>query len=95
MKILNIVLLAVTILFQGCRGGDIEYKVDAGKILDASVQAGAFNKPDITLVKTEKQIVTLVGYKSIPLQADSYLYVTKDGRKYFGWSGSELMYQVY
>lgn len=80
------ILLACLFLSSCSTSSEIQTKMEpCGKVLDFSVPPTAFNDSRITQIKTEKCLIIVHGYPTLPTDKDTYLITISDGRQYLSW----------
>ena len=87
-------LLAGLLLLAGCNQLNqsleppkIESQTVLGKILDASAVTTSFNACQKMQIKTEKMVVIIAGYTSVPVGQEALLYQYTDGSQAIDWEG--------
>ena len=87
-------LFAGLLLLAGCNQLNrplgppkIESQIVLGKILDASAVATSFNECQKMQIKTEKMVVIMAGFTSVPVGQEAILYQYTDGSKAIDWEG--------
>ena len=69
-------------------------KKPVGKIVDARVVPTSFNEFGKTQIKTEFAFIVVYRYISVDFGAQAYIITCDNGRRYFTWDGTTLMYRV-